>query len=178
MAGELMALEAMEKYSPLGPDFLTWLCIRIIEGEMPTLDNIPLEFTIKGPITLEGSGGEATKVTLAGEEAPGSPEFCSALSEGKKLVRARLVLVEGADQYEFTLNGETFDFGSVKIPVPKVPDLDQYLSDRVVAFQHLAEIIDRLYEAWLPLRLTPAEWKKETAAWRRLGKKLNDGRQP
>ena len=56
------------------------------------------------------------------------------------------------------------------VPVPKVPDLDQYVADRVTAFQKLADTFDRLFEQFLSLRLSPENWKKEAAAWRRWAK--------
>lgn len=174
MASEIGALEAMERYAPLGPDFLTWIAFSVLENRPPELDGVPLDIAIKGPIVLVSAAGEATKVTLAGEESHGAPEFRSAIAEGKKLVKARLTLTEGADQFEFTFNGETFDFGSVKLPVPKVPDLDQYVADRVTAFQKLADTFDRLYEQFLALRLSPENWKREAATWRKWAKGTRD----
>lgn len=164
---ELSALEAFERFGALGPDFLTWMLVRHLENVPIDLDGAPLDLAIGGPLMLEGPSGEATKISLSGEEAASAPEVRSALREGKKLVRARLTITIGADQYVFTLDAGTFDLRAVKLPVPKVPDLDQHMEDRLASMQFLQAMVDRLYEGFLPIRLSPKAWAEEAQMWKR-----------
>ncbi|MDX2175132.1 MAG: hypothetical protein SF028_01550 [Candidatus Sumerlaeia bacterium] len=163
---ELGVLEAFEQYRPLGPDFLTWLAMSArAENAVTLADGTRLELEVRGPLALAAGGGEATKVTLAGDDAVGAPELRSALGEGKRLVKARLVLTEGADQYAFTFNAETFDLSALKVPVPRIPDLAQYATDRVTAMQHLFDVVERAYEEFLALRLAPEQWAETVESW-------------
>lgn len=165
------ALEAMQKYEAFGPDFLTWLFLRAREGEAAFGAKFPWQVAFRGPLTFEGVGGEATKIALSGDEAADAAEAVSALREGKKLVKAKVVLSDSIDEFVFTINAHTFDLTGVKVPTPKLPDMDQYLSDRIVALQRLYDTIGELYERhFLPKRLSAKDWKKEVKGWRTLAK--------
>lgn len=166
MAAEVSNLEVLERYAALGPDFLTWLAVRSLRGDLPAPESEPgMEVQLLGPITLAASHGEATKVTLAGDEAASAPEVQSALRQGKRLLRAKVQFDIVDMQYVFTLDAETFDLRSVKLPVPKVPDLDEYLRMRIQALQHLDRVVRELFEVFLPVRLEPAAWKAEVTSW-------------
>lgn len=164
---DLAILQAFERYGALGPDFLTWLFARVVRTEPPEcpLDAL-LEIDIHGPLVLEAAGGEATRVALAGEEAATAPEVRSALREGKRLVRAKLIFKSGTDEFQFTLDATTFDLRGLKVNVPKSADANQVLADRVAAMQRVFDLIDSLFEVFLPLRLDKAVWQEETERWR------------
>lgn len=167
----LSPLEAYEKYAALGPDFLTFLLVRVLEDEVPPPPSEPgLKVDIQGPMLFTGDEGEARKVTLAGEEAAGAPEVLSALRQGKRLRRAKLILTAVTDTYAFTIDADTFDLKGIKLPVPPIPDLDEYLSMRVQSTQRLHQLVDELFEGFLQVRLTPDEWKAELARWKKLAK--------
>jgi len=156
----------MERYGAVGPDFLTWLCACWVRGETPAPPSEPgLQISLQGPVTLSGQAGEATKVTLSGDDAAGSPEVRAALRQGKRLVRSKLVFTAQDNTWTFTLDAETFDLKSVKLPVPKLADLDEYLALRVQATQHLARLVEELFDGFLPLRLDAAAWKVEVESW-------------
>lgn len=169
---ELSVLDAFERYGSLGPDFLTWLFIcSQADDPHPAITSLVQGVEFRGPIVLSGEGGEALKVSLSGDEAPNAPEVRSALAEGKRIVRSKLLLTIGADQFQCTLNGETFDLSGLKLPIPKTPDWELFLSDRIQAMQHLFGILDSLFEAFLAVRLAPDTWKEEAARWQRWGSK-------
>lgn len=166
---EPAALEIMERYATMGPDFLTWLAVRVIQDTVPAPASEPgLKFDVLGPLVLGSTLGEATKITLAGDEAVAAPEVRAALREGKRLYRAKLVFTAQDSVWTFSLDAESFDLKSVKLPVPKVPDLDEYLHLRIQALQHLNVLVLELFELFLPIRLDPALWREEVAAWRSL----------
>ncbi|MDK2973495.1 MAG: hypothetical protein PWP23_3250 [Candidatus Sumerlaeota bacterium] len=169
MAGGLTNLDLMERYASLGPDFLTWLAARGQEGSLPAIPSEPeLSVEVKGPMLFEAAHGEATKVTLAGDEAATAPEVDAALKVGKRLRRAKFEFSVVDATWAFTLDGETFDIKSVKLPVPKIADENEYLKMRVQALQHLTRLIEELFEAFLVTRLEPSAWKEEVVSWTRV----------
>lgn len=160
------ALEALDRYGSLGPDFLTWLAARVRAGDLPALESEPgLSVDLHGPLLFEAPHGEATRVALAGEEAGTAPEVDAALRQGKRLRRAKLSFAVVDAEWHFTLDAETFDLRSVKLPVPKVADANEYLHLRVQALQHLARLVDELFELFLPIRLDPTTWQTEVRGW-------------
>lgn len=167
-ASELAPMEAFQRYAALGPDFLTWLLVRVLEDDIPAPPSEPgLKVDIQGPLLFIGDGGEATKVTLAGEEAAAAPEVQSALRQGKKLARGKVLFSVMEDTWTFTLDAETFDLRSIKLPVPPVPDAEQNLHMRVEATMRLMLLIDEMFEGFLTIRLNPEGWKSEAEKWRK-----------
>ncbi|CAN5380460.1 hypothetical protein BH09SUM1_BH09SUM1_03010 [soil metagenome] len=168
---ELAPLEAFQKYGALGPDFLTWLLVRVLDGDVPPPPSEPgLKVDIQGPLLFASDDGEARKVTLSGEEAASAPEVSSALRQGKKLLRAKLLLNAQEDTWAFTLEAEFFDLKSIKLPVPPIPDMEQYLSMRIQSAQRLYLLVDELFENFLTLRLDPTLWAEEAKKWKKAGR--------
>jgi hypothetical protein len=167
MSAELSPLEAFQKYAALGPDFLTWLLVRVLEDDCPRpLSEPGLKVDIQGPLLFISEDGEARKITLAGDEAASAPEVLSALRQGKKLTRAKVIFTAQEDTWTFTLDAQFFDLKSIKLPVPAIPDLNQYLQMRVEATVRLYSLVDEIYtDIFLPLRLSPDAWKEEAKSW-------------
>lgn len=164
---QLSALELMDRYGTLGPDFLTWLCVHTRRGDLGPVPSEPgLQVMLMGPMLFTSETGEATKMTLAGDEAASAPEVDAALRQGKRLMRTKMDFTVMDAKYVFTLDAETFDLRSIKLPVPKLPDLDEYLTMRVQATQHLARLVSELFEQFLPLRLDVAAWRDEVESWK------------
>ena len=166
MAPQLSNLEILDRYEALGLDFLTWL---VVESLRDTLEPPPSEpglvVIAKGPLVLESPFGEATKVTLAGDEAANSPEFQTALLQGKRVVRCKLEFTAQDATWLFTLDARTFDLKSMKLPVPKVADLNEYVSLRVQASQHVAHVLSELFDAFLLLRSDAERWPDVLGEW-------------
>lgn len=159
---QLSALEAMDRYGTLGPDFLTWLLVHVRRDDLPKPPSEPgLDVSLFGPMMLASESGEATKITLAGEEAAAAPEIEAALRAGKRLMRSKIEFNAQESKWTFALDAETFDLKSMKLPVPKVADLDEYMTMRVQAAQHLAHLIDEMFELFLAVRLDAALWREE-----------------
>lgn len=159
-------MQILERYAALGPDFATWLLVHARQDDAPAPPSEPgLKIGVLGPLVLEADHAEATKITLSGDEAAAAPEVDAALRTGKRIARARFEFTAQDATWVFTLEAETFDLKSVKVPVPKIPDLDEYISQRVQALQHLARLVDELYEIFLSVRLDPQAWKEEVEGW-------------
>jgi len=166
---ELSPLEAFQRYSSLGPDFLTWLMVTTLEEDdcLNPPSEPGLKINIEGPLLFVGEGGEASRVSLAGKDSAAAPEVNSALRQGKRLTRARVVLTAQENEWSFTLDAEYFDVKAVKLPVPPIPDLDQFMSMRVDSVMRLYMLIEELFDMFLAIRLDAAQWKEITAGWRK-----------
>jgi hypothetical protein len=163
---ELSFLEINQRYGALGPDFLTWLLIHADEQDLPESPTEPgLQVSLMGPMLFRSDLGEATKISLSGDEAPAAPEVRAALRQGKRLSRCGLLFTVMDAAYQFVLDAETFDLKSVKLPVPKIPDIDEYMVARIQALQHLTRLVHELFDAFLAVRLDPARWADELASW-------------
>lgn len=171
MAKTVEAIEIMQRYGALGPDFLTWLSVGAMNSTLPMPPAEPgLVVRVLGPMVFTAEQAEVTKASFAGEDAALSPEAAAALAAGKRLVRARLELTAQDATWSFTLDAESFDLKSLKLPVPKVPDLDEYLALRVQATQQVAFLVQQLFELFLPIRCDKQQWAAEVKGWRSLGK--------
>lgn len=168
---ELAPIEAYQRYASLGPDFLTWLLVRVLDTDVPPPQSEPaLKVDIQGPLMFAGEGGEAKKVSLAGEEAAAAPEVSSALRQGKRLMRAKIIFSAMEDTWTFTLDAETFDIKSAKLPVPNISDRDEFLKMRVESLMHLQNLVDELFENFLVVRLDQEAWKAEAQRWMKAAK--------
>lgn len=168
MAMDLAPLEAFERYGALGPDFLTWLLVRVLDDEFQGPPSEPaLTADIKGPLVFTSDGGEANKITLAGDEPATAPEVRAALRQGKKLTRAKVLFMAHEDTYQFTLDAETFDLKGIKLPVPTIADADSNMTMRAEATMRLFHLLDEIYEGFLAIRLSPEAWKTEAEKWKK-----------
>lgn len=165
-AAEISNMEIMDRFASMGPDFLTWLCMESLRDTLVPPPSEPgLIVVPKGPVVLFSDLGEATKVTLAGDEAPSAPEFLSAIAQGKRLQRCRLEFTAQDATWLFTLDSQTMDVKSVKLPVPKLADLDEYVMMRVQATQHLYHLLNELFDQFLHQRCDPQRWPECLKAW-------------
>lgn len=171
MAAELSNLEIMDRYGSLGPDFLTWLVVESMRDTLDPPESEPgLTVIPKGPLVLVSESGEATKVSLTGDEAVSSAEFISAIRQGKRLLRAKLEFTAQDATWDFTLDSQTFDVKSAKLPVPKVSDLDEFMSLRIQATQHLYHILGEMYDSFLHLRCDEERWPEVLQDWSKMKK--------
>ncbi|MCX7013212.1 MAG: hypothetical protein NTW86_11755 [Candidatus Sumerlaeota bacterium] len=162
-------LERIEQKAFLGAEFLTWLWLRTecdqapieLEGE----DSVDVAF--ENTMALEAEYGEATAQTLRGAAPGASAEARAALLEGKIVKRAKLHLTQGEMEWAFTLRGETFDFSAIRVPAPKGLPFDENVSLRMEAVERLFALVDKLYAAFLAIRLDADSWGAELARLRK-----------
>ncbi|OPZ05600.1 MAG: hypothetical protein BWZ10_03028 [candidate division BRC1 bacterium ADurb.BinA364] len=160
--------EQIEQKAFLGTEFLTWLWHKseLEDGKIALKNEDPVEVQFQDAMTLEAHYGEATIQTLRGETPGASAEARSALIEGKKAKRAKIHLAQGEMEWTFVLRGDTFDFGSIKVPAPKGLPIEESVSLRLQAVDRLFELVHRLFETFLEIRLQPGEWAGEIARFR------------
>lgn len=144
------------EYAFLGEEFLTWLWFRSERG----LSTFVLPDRTEVAISLDdflciGGGEDETEQTLRKGLPTRSHEATAALSTGKRLVKSRLVLAQGGDEWMLTLDGPRFACASVKrigaeedAETPEERDIE-----RIDSFVRVGELLDGVYEIFLAERL-------------------------
>lgn len=179
---------AMER-SFLGREFLTWLWFRCeAEGGEYDLQPEPVAVMVEDGLALTSFDGEGAVVTLRNGTPTVRPEAASALGAGLVLKRAKLFLARGPREWQLTLDGETLDVGSVKVPQldedvvesedatteeaavegegkkkkskPKdgLTEEDELVA-KLLAAEEARDVIEALYQRFLEMRLGK-DWEK------------------
>jgi hypothetical protein len=100
-------------------------------------------------------------VAVRGEEVLNAPELRSALAEGKRVRRVKLLVTYDEEQWQGTLDAKTLEWRGVKVSVPPVPDLGEYALMRTQAFERLTQLLEEWFAAFLKRRLSDANWAEE-----------------
>jgi len=90
---------------------------------------------------------------------------------GKLPRKAGLTLVREGQQFDFTLNAETFSIGSARISQIGNDDVTRDAIDRIESIRQLCETLDLLFEAFCENRLSK-KWtsvQKKIVDWLRVG---------
>jgi hypothetical protein len=139
----------------LGRDFLSWLLYRVeTEGGELRLDGwgrIALVFEDR--LAFEGEDHSCRLQVLQQGHPSVSAEAKTALLLGKKLVRARITLAaDDEETWQLTLDADTFDLRSVKLPRTAETDPEARLLERLDAIDRVHGAVDALYRAFLKAR--------------------------
>lgn len=156
-------LEQIQEVEFLGGEFATWLIVEtaLERGPAEWGDIREAVIEILGPILLEGPGAGASQVAVRGEEVLNAPELRSALAEGKRVRRVKLLVTYDDEQWQGTLDAKTLEWRGVKVSVPPVPDLGEYALMRTQAFERLTQLLEEWFAAFLKRRLSDANWVEE-----------------
>lgn len=155
-----------ENFDYLGNEFLLWLWWYFEQqSDTITLDD---ESTVSGmfarTLMLDCPLAESGKETISADSPIGLPEAMLALQSGKQPRKAGLTLVRDGEQYDLTLQAETFSIGSAKItPVDSATREDYTNDDRIASLRSLSETLDLLFDAFCARRIGTS-WKKELQA--------------
>lgn len=155
----------------LGEEFLTWLWFRIErDGGDFEVDRRSFAVSLDDFLAFAPRSEDDTEQTLRKGLPSRSAEARTALANGCRLRKAKLILAEGERQWSLTLDGPTLSLGSIKLP----EDSEECESSRdrnIERIQSFAEIHDRigdLYGVFLSERLQPDYHQtagEEQAAW-------------
>lgn len=149
-------MDTTSQFSFLGEEFLTWLWFRSERG----LATFVLKDRTEVAISLDdflciGGGEDETEQTLRKGLPTRSLEATAALSSGKRLVKSRLILAQGGDEWMMTLDGPRFACASVKrigaeedAETPEARDIE-----RIDSSVRVGELLDGVYEIFLSERL-------------------------
>lgn len=146
----------------LGSEFMMWLWFKseTHDGLMQVTEHGPVEVVYDDRLVLEAYLAETERNTLKGGSPAYSPEAKVALQHGKRVSRAKLRVVKDGREWTFTFKAEGMDFTSVKIPSVLSKKEDEKFYERMYLIEELEDIMDRLYEEFMSLRLSDA-WHDE-----------------
>jgi len=162
-------LEAQNMSSAfLGREFLTWLWFKSEERNgmvlLPGFGDVELAFVRR--LALESGEGEYTESVVCQGQHADLKEGKEAVRQGKKIKEARISLGRDSAKWEFSFKADTFQFQSLKLPVPTDMDVaeEEDKSGRTLERMYLIETaiktMDDLFKFFLDLRLSenwPAE---------------------
>lgn len=121
-----------------------------------------------GAITFLAEYGEALVQKLAGESPATAPEARSALAQGKLVAAAKIKLTRDDLEYTFTLRGQSFDLGGVKLPVPRGLPFAEAAEYRLKALEALTATLWGLFAVFVQLRLDGEMWGEQLRAIREM----------
>jgi len=168
-AGQASA-EGKKDLSFLGMEFLSWLWFKSEERGgtilLPGRGDMGLIF-VRKIVLVSGEGEYAETVTCQGIHAD-LREGKAALREGKKIREARLRVDLGSEQWEFTLKADTFRYQSLRLPVTvdfsdEEEGREGRLLERIQLVETLLGTMEKLFQHFLTLRLSPS-WDREEQA--------------
>lgn len=158
-----------ENYDFLGNEFLLWLWWRW-ETQSNTFE-LPDGSEVTGmfarTLALECPQGESGKGTISSEDPTSLPEAAQAIRSGKLPRKAGLILVRHGQQYELTLQAETFAVSGAKIQVDEDAEGRGILEDRIDSLRELRETFDLLFQGFCVQRVGE-NWSsdlKQMRAW-------------
>lgn len=152
----------------LGQEFLTWIWFQsdINSGiiDIPGFGSVEIWFEDR--MVLEyGSGNFKQSVTCQGKDLD-LTEAKTALREGKKVSQARIRIGVEDREWRLTIKADGLEFSSIKAPTTLDMDEEESesmagrLLDRVAVIRELITVVDKIYEAYLSVRLTEA-WEEK-----------------
>lgn len=161
-----------ETHGFLGEEFLTWLWFRweTDGGEYTLSGGRVVGVALDDFLAFAAPDEDATEQTLRRGLPTRTAEARTALRQGRRLRKARLLVAEGSRQWSATLDAPTLSLGGVKLPDDAEEcesDTDR-TADRAANWLALHEIVQALYAHFLQQRLRPDYLKtagEQQARW-------------
>lgn len=143
----------------LGEEFLTWLWYRLdtVGGDFDIGEGRSIAIAIDDFLAFAPRDDDETEQTLRKGTPTHSQEARTALRNGRRLRKAKLIVAEGPMQFGATLDGTTMCLSGVKLPDDSedCESAHDRSVDRAAGFLHLHELIGHLYDSFLHDRLRP-----------------------
>jgi hypothetical protein len=148
----------------IGREFLTWLWFKSeTEGGLFNIsDGLTGELWIDGTLTLTSDSDDRRETVVCTGENPRLREARFALSEHKKVTKAKFRLVIGDDTWIFTLDSMWMNFKSLKGPKllrDQGEDPDGMFYEKMGVIEQPVAAVDAVYLQFLQIR-TSAEWEE------------------
>ncbi len=149
-----------------GQDFLTWLWFHIeTDGGIFSMpDGGRTGVMIEGPLSFVMEGEGAHETILRNGCPLLSAEAKTALLSGKKLKRACLQFARENDNWQLTVDADTFVFRRITLPERERTDPLTAFQERMLALHSLREMFLHLFERYLDARLDTAGWNNTLPA--------------
>jgi hypothetical protein len=151
--------QQIETHGFLGEEFLTWLWFRweTDGGEFTLPGGRVVGVALDDFLSFSAKSDDETEQTLRRGLPTRTAEARTALRQGNRLKRARLLLAEGSRQWSATLDAPTLTLTGVKLPEDAEEcesDVDR-TADRSANWLALHEIVQALFGMFLRERLQP-----------------------
>lgn len=155
----------------LGQEFVTWLWYKSEErgGTIFLPGEGDIQVVFEKYVLLESGEGEAhEKLICRGLQAE-LQEARTGLLMGKKLEQARIHLVRGQYEWNFTLTAALLEFRNVRVPKTMTPAEEEAadpaavegrILERLSMVEEAASTVNELFRMFLKLRVGP-DWEGE-----------------
>lgn len=168
-AGEELS-ERVETTRFLGCEFLLWIWMRaeLLETTVELREFASCETWIDNHLILESIIDPNERATLRGASPTASGEAKEALRAQKTPVKAKLTLRLDERDYALTLIGQRFALSGATLPAVMTENSDDAFLERMYLVEQLTTGLDRLFEAFMSVRLAPAWaeiWEPSFMAW-------------
>jgi hypothetical protein len=158
---------AYNRYKFLGNEFLTWLWFMIETDQSLFRQHDPdfLSLTVGNRLVLENTRNNAKKtVTIKGDNAS-MEEGLVALTKGASVTEIHLSYKTGAQNWEFSLKGESLNISNLKLPetgpVENPEDLEGVVLEKVYLIEKVIGLVNNLFSLFIHLRLSNT-WQSQT----------------
>jgi len=165
---DLVDLIAEKRF--LGQEFLTWLWYKSEERggsvELPGHGDITVVF--EKHMLLEYGEGESNEKCICSGLQTELQEARTGLKMGKKLEQARIQLIRGDYEYNFTLAGALMEYRNVKLPKTAATEeasdnpeaIEGMVLERIFLIDELVRTVNELFRLFLQRR-TGDVWRDE-----------------
>jgi hypothetical protein len=146
----------------LGNEFLLWLW-HTLEHDSDTIklsDDTDATVMFSKSLSLECPAGISGRETISAEIPTRLPEALEAIRSGKMPRKAGLTMVRLGQQYELTLQAESFSVCGAKVQKDEDAQGREVFESRIEAVRQLSETIDLLFEAFCRVRLSSG-WEEQ-----------------
>lgn len=174
-------MQTSDRFTFLGSEFLTFLWFQAeANGDgFVTLGSDPCRVEFDQSLTMVSGGNVIESATLKSDSPSHTEEARTALRQGKKVAKARIVLEHGERQYQFTIAAEGLVLSGVKLPTILGGKSDAAAADGMAAVQErmllldeLEGLIDSMYVGFCALRSSGVHWDvacQKVRAWVQAG---------
>jgi hypothetical protein len=169
---ELQRQDGAETHGFLGEEFLTWIWFRweTSGGEFTLSGGRIVGIALDDFLAFAAPSDDETEQTLRRGLPTRTAEARTALRQGRRLRKARLLIAEGARQWSATLDAPTLTLNGVKLPedAEECESEQDRTADRAANWLALHEIVQGLYAQFLKERLKPDYLKtvaEQQAQW-------------
>ncbi|HEU4418602.1 MAG TPA: hypothetical protein VFT55_06660, partial [Planctomycetota bacterium] len=153
------ATQGSETHGFLGEEFLTWVWFRweTDGGEFTLSGGRVVGVALDDFLAFAAPSEDETEQTLRRGLPTRTAQARTALRQGHRLKRARLLIAEGSRQWSATLDAPTFALSGVKLPedAEDCESDEDRTADRTANWLQLHEIVQALYARFLAERLRP-----------------------
>ncbi len=163
---ELSMSDKIRRTQFLGREFLTWLMFKAAQGDGVFYDENGkiTEISFERALTLDGENPAREMSTIKVDSPMHSEEVMLSLRLGKKVSRARLVVV--SEGWEFSLVLDAANLGMRSVKLPNIPAFDaiEHLIEKTELLSTLEDIIHNLFVKYVRIRIDQDAWSQEALA--------------